>query len=177
MTNLNSEKIIAVVRNNGKISWYRSERELWVLDLNKWRKDFTSKGYNVPVSRANFRNGISIVNVNTKDDFLQYMSKYKIDKDELSRELAERYQNAESWWDVGDLFPIIFVDFDMKQVGAFYPGGIPLERYVPSYWKSEFIDFANEYPDIIFPEEEKFWIKKGCNLLQLLNERASKVDK
>jgi hypothetical protein len=176
MNNFSTEKIVAVVRNNGKISWYRSERELWILDLNKWRKEFIDKGYELSNIKGGFRNGIFVVDTNTKDKFLQYMSKYEIDRDELSRELAERFHTAKSWWDVGDLFPIIFVDFDMKQVGAFYPGGIPMERYVPNNWNGKFIDFATEYSKTIFPDEDKFWIKEGCDLLKILNERASKAD-
>lgn len=176
MNKLSSEHIVAVVRNRGKILWYRSPREFWIMDLEKCKKDFFDKGYHDPILDFDFRDGISIVDSETKDSFLRYMEKYEIDKNDLSKELANRYQSAESWWDVGDLFPIVFIDFDLERVGAFYPGGIPMERYAPSGWKGEFIDFSTEYPENIFPERDKFWIKKGCDLLKLLNERASKAD-
>jgi len=81
--------------------------------------------------------------------------------------------SARSWWDVKDLFPIMFVNFENCKVGAFYPDGVSMERYLPDGWKGEFVDFANEYPDDIFPVEEKFWIKKGCDILALLNKRGA----
>ena len=47
--------------------------------------------------------------------------------------------------DVKELFPIMFVNFDERKVGAFYYDGIRMERYIPDGYKGEFIDFANEY--------------------------------
>jgi hypothetical protein len=101
------------------------------------------------------------------------MSPFEISKDELSLELAKRYGSAKSWWDVGDLFPIMFVDFDNAKVAAFYANGTPMERYIPDNWDGEFIDFANEYPESIFPNKEKFWIKGDSDLLKILNERGA----
>jgi hypothetical protein len=169
------ETVVIVIRYQNKISWYRSDRDLWVLDLNKWRDDFLSRGYAVPNFSDNYRFGISIVNQETVQIFLNNMSTFEISKDELSIELARRYTSAESWWDVMDLFPIMFVDFDNSSVAAFYPEGTPMERYIPDGWTGEFIDFADEYPEELFPEEDKFWIKGDADLLKLLNERAANL--
>ncbi|OYE00429.1 group-specific protein [Nostoc sp. 'Peltigera membranacea cyanobiont' 232] len=173
MTVLDGEEVVVVVRHKNRIRWFRCDRDLWVLDVNKWRADFISHGYEVPEFNDSFRYGIHAVNRENAQEFLDFMSKYEVNKDELSMELAKSYLSARSWWDVKDLFPIMFVNFENCKVGAFYPDGVPLERYLPDGWKGEFVDFANEYPDDIFPVEEKFWIKKGCDLLALLNKRGA----
>lgn len=178
MSDRNNENIVAVVRNNGEIFWYRSPSELWILDYIKWKQDFEKQGYTIPETYKELRGGISIVDETTKNEFLDFMRPYLVQQDELSKELAMRYQTADSWWSVRDLFPVIFVDFDDQSVGVFYiPGDTPLERYVPENWSNEYIDFANEYSEEKFPEENKFWIKKGSDLLKLLIERGAKLKK
>lgn len=166
-------EVVIVVKLDGKIRWFRSERDLWVLDVNKWRNEFLNLGYNVPEFNNKYRFGLRVVNQENARYFLNCMSQYEIDKNILSLELAEKYPLAHSWWDVKDLFPIMFINFDNCEVGAFYPDGTPMERYIPDGWKGEFIDFANEYSEDIFPVAEKFWVKNGCDLLVLLNERGA----
>lgn len=171
MSNLGIEVVVVVARYQGQFHWYRSDRELWVLDMNKWRDEFISYGHIVPESTDSDRFGIHIVNKNTAAKFLDCMSKFEIDKDLLSIELANRYTSATSWWDVEDLFPIMFVDFDNYRVGAFYYEGIPMERYIPDGWKGEFIDFTTEYSEEFFPKKEKFWVTGDSDLLEILIER------
>ncbi|ODB95154.1 group-specific protein [Candidatus Thiodiazotropha endoloripes] len=167
------QEVVVVVRYQGKIRWFRSDRDLWVLDVNKWRDEFINHGYDVPEFKDSYRFGIHCVDQETASRFLENMSAYELHKDDLSLELAKRYTSARSWWDVQDLFPIMFVDFDERKVGAFYPDGVPMERYIPDGWAGEFIDFANEYAEDIFPTEDKFWIKGDSDLLKLLNERGA----
>ncbi|PQJ70940.1 group-specific protein [Vibrio jasicida] len=164
---------VFVVRLNGEIKWYRSDRDLWVLDVNKWRNEFIAHGYEVPEFQNDYRFGVHSINQDTAPQFLDAISDFEVPKDQLSIELAKRFSEAKSWWDVGDLFPIMFVNFDDRRVGAFYFDGIPMERYVPDGWEGEFIDFVNEYSEKVFPVSEKFWVKGDSDLLKLLNERAS----
>lgn len=173
MNGLDVEKVVVAVRYHGKILWYRSDRDLWVLDVNKWRNEFISHGHDVPEFNGSFRCGIYMVTQENAQQFLDCMSSFEVKRDDLSRELAKRYVSARSWWDVKDLFPIMFVNFDAREVGAFYPDGTPMERYVPDGWNGEFVDFANEYSEDIFPLEDKFWIKGNSDLLKLLNERGA----
>lgn len=173
MSSSDFKQVVVVVRYQGKILWFRSDRDLWVLDLNKWRNEFINHGYSVPEFKDSYRFGIHIVNQETVQKFLDSMKDFEIEKDQLSAELAKRYTTARSWWDVEDLFPIMFINFDNNQVGAFYSEGTPMERYIPDGWIGEFIDFANDYPENIFPRLEKFWIKGDSDLLQLLNERGA----
>jgi len=174
MSDPSVEKIVAVVRISGRFRWYRSDRDLWVLDLQKWRNSFTIHGHFVPELDDSDRGGIHVVTRESASRFLDLMSQYELKSDQLSIELAERYTTARSWWEVADLFPIIFVDFDSERVAAFYLKGTPMEKYLPDGWSGEFKDFATEYQPEMFPEEEKFWVKGGIDLLQLLNERGQK---
>lgn len=113
-----------------------------------------------------------VVDRENAEQFLDHMQPYEVEADFLSQELAKGYMSAKSWWDVKDLFPIMFVDFDRKEVGAFYPDGTRMERYLPDGWVGKFIDFANEYPEETLPTESKFWVKGGVDLLTLLNKRG-----
>jgi hypothetical protein len=168
------EIVVVAVRHDGRIRWFRSDRDLWVLDVNKWRNEFISHGYDVPEFTQSYRFGIHVIDQQTAARFLEHMSKFEVPRDELSIELAKRFTSARSWWDVKDLFPIMFVDFDARKVAAFYSEGTPMERYVPEGWSGEFIDFATEYPEQVFPAKEKFWIKGDADLLKLLNERGAR---
>ena len=172
MSDLEVELVVIVVGYQGQFDWYRSDRELWVLDRNKWHDEFISYGHIVPEDLDSDRFGIHIVNEKTARNFLDCMSDFEVDKDLLSIELAKGYTSARSWWDVKDLFPIMFVDFDNYKVAAFYYEGIPMERYIPDGWTGEFIDFLTEYPEEFFPKKEKFWVKEDSDLLELFIERG-----
>ncbi|WP_444935423.1 hypothetical protein ACJJIW_13325 [Microbulbifer sp. JMSA004] len=166
------EKIVAVVKFKDEISYYRSKRADWILDLNKLRQAYIDAGYSMPELDDSDRFGIHSIADNNFELFLQKMEPKKIQKDTLSLLLAKKFPSAHSWWDVGEIFPTIFVDFDRKVVGAFYYEGTKMEVYIPNEWKGEFIDFSNDYPEEVFPKSEKFWIKGDSDLLQILNERG-----
>lgn len=167
------ENVVVMVRYLGAIKWFRSDRDLWVLDIDKWRGEFIDQGYDVPEFSQSYRFGIRSVNQDNAGLFLDNMSEFEVDRDKLASELAMRFANARSWWDVKDLFPIMFVDFDEKRVAAFYSEGTPMERYIPDDWVGEFVDFANEYDEKMLPATEKFWVKGNSDLLMLLNERGA----
>jgi hypothetical protein len=176
MTDMSEEdKVVVAVRHHGKIRWFRSPRDLWVLDANKWRAEFIAHGYDVPEFNSDFRFGIVSVNAENAQKFLDCMKAYEVQADDLSLELAKRYASAKSWWDVADLFPIMFVDFDRHKVAAFYSDGAAMERYIPDGWKGEFIDFANDYPEEELPSSSKFWVKRGADLLAMLNKRGAEA--
>lgn len=167
--------VVVVCRLDGRFKWYRNERDLWVLDINKWRNEFIDQGYDVPAFTKDFRFGIHVVNGVEVGRFLSEMQRWAVSPESLSVELARRFTSASSWWDVQDLFPIAFIDFDRRVVAGFYPDGVALERFIPDGWRGEFVDFCNEYSEEMFPASEKFWVKDGVDLLQLLNERAQEI--
>lgn len=176
MSGMEIEEVIVVVRQYGRFSWFRSDRELWVLDLNKWKRDFLEGGFEVPESSPSERFGIPIVNEVTIDEFITAMQQFRVSKDDLAEDLVRRLPAASSSWDVNELFPIMFVDADRRHVCAFYSQGIRMERYVPDGWTSEFEDFLTKYPEEQFPVAEKFWVLDGFDALQELNRRGQELN-
>lgn len=175
MSELDVEEVIVVVKHNGRFRWYKSDRDLWVLDLNKWTKEFLDAGFQVPLSDPAERFGIPVVNGETAGRFLTEMEQFEISKDDVSKELVARFPDAQSWWEVGDLFPIMLVDFDRRHVCAFYPQGTRMERYTPDGWTSEFEDFLTKYSEERFPRREKFWVRGELDMLKELNERGQRL--
>ena len=173
MTEMEVEHVVVAARCGGRIRWFRCDRDWWVMDLSKWRKEFIQNGYDVPEFTDSYRFGFKVVDENNGAEFLVRLKDYEVLPDVLSIELSKRYQTARSWWDVSDLFPIMFVDFDRKEVGAFYSEGVAMERYVPDGWTGRFIDFSIEYPEEVFPTADKFWVKGDVDLLTLLNNRGA----
>ncbi|WP_111859134.1 group-specific protein [Acinetobacter sp. CFCC 10889] len=168
------ENVVIAVRFNNQIRWFQSERDLWILDSNQWRNEFINAGYHVPEFDQHYRFGLKVVNEVNATYFLESMCEFEIHKDVLSLELIQKFPDTTSWWDVQALFPIMFVNFDACEVAGFYSEGVAMERYLPEGWKGEFIDFATEYPEDIFPSSEKFWVNNGSDLLALLNARGAK---
>ncbi|MEH1935963.1 MAG: hypothetical protein V7L14_20150 [Nostoc sp.] len=168
--------IVTVVRSRGNIRYFRSDIDIWILDWNKWRDEFLNAGYQVPELDVSERFGITVVNQETAERFLSAVSIFEISKNNLHTELLTRYPNAKSWWDVSDLFPTVFVDFDKNRVGTFYFEGPGIEKYVPDGWIGEFVDFANTYNEDVFPSSEKFGISDGFDILKILNERGSMLN-
>lgn len=174
MSEFLEDGLIGIVRRNGSLRWYRADRETWVLDWPKWRDDFLAAGHEVPELDFNERFGIAVVDDSSAEAFLSAMATFEVDVEALRDQFDERYPGAASWWDVEDLFPSVFVDFDRHELAAFYADGIRYERYVPNGWVGRFIDFSNEYPAEIFPITDKFWIADGVDRLKMLNDKAAK---
>lgn len=175
---LDPQYVVAVARHKGVVNWLLVEPESLVLDWRKQRDEFVAAGYQVPdlsVAAAQ-RAGIVVLDQNVADEFLTAPEVHKLSLDFLRKELLKRFQSARSWWDVGFLFPVAFIDFDRKHFAGFYHDGPCLERYAPDGWTSEFADFANTYPEEVFPAAEKFWIVDGRDLLHELNERGRSVE-
>jgi len=170
------EVILVVVRLKGKFLWYRSPLDYWVLDLNRWRDDIRRAGFAPPEPNSAERFGIPVVNEITAEAFLGRMQEFAVASNDLAKSLAARFPSAGSFWDVSDLFPTVFVDFDNRYLAAFYLSGPPLERFAPPGWRGEFEDFVTEYPERFFPKSEKYWVQNGVDLLAVLNERGRRID-
>lgn len=175
---LDPQYVVAVARHRGVVHWLLLEPENLVLDWRKRRDEFVSAGHQFPDLNvvAAQRAGIVVLDQDTADDFLRAPEAHKLSPEFLQLALLERFQNAQSWWDVSFLFPIAFIDFDSRRFAGFYQSGPRLERYVPDGWEGEFVDFANTYPEDVFPESDKFWIVDGHDLLHELNERGRALE-
>ncbi|RUL68621.1 group-specific protein [Dyella choica] len=175
---LDPQYAVAVARHKEAVHWLLLEHENLVLDWKKRRDEFVAAGYHYPDLNvvANQRAGIVVLDQDTADEFLRAPETRKLDLNFLRQALLERLPSAQSWWDVDFLFPIAFVDFDHKRFAGFYQNGPRLERYVPDGWVGEFEDFANTYPEEVFPAVDKFWIVDGKDLLHELNERGRALE-
>jgi len=71
MTDIDLQKVVIAVRYKNKIRWYRSDRDLWVLDVNKWRNEFIENGYEVPEFQSTYRFGIHTINLEAVERFLK----------------------------------------------------------------------------------------------------------
>ena len=169
------EEAIFVAKYKGRFHWFRCERDYWILDLEKRRDMFLNAGIAYPELGPHLRFGISVVNEATADRFLDERRVFEISKTAIAQELADRARHAQSWWDVSDLFPIMFVDFDRRHACAFYADSVRLERCVPDEWTSEFEDFLTKYSQDDFPLSEKYWIQKELNMLDQLVDRGRRV--
>jgi len=168
------ERSVVVVRYQGRIRWHCSDRDYWILDHKKCDQEWRDCGFDGPPFDPSFRGGMEVVDVDNAEAFLNLPDNNLLSFEWLRKTLVEAMPSAQSWWDVGYLFPVAFVDFDHKRFAGFYNDGPRLERYVPDGWVGEFVDFANTYPEEIFPVADKFWIVDGVDLLHVLNERGQK---
>ncbi|MCE3607540.1 hypothetical protein LXA47_28630 [Massilia sp. P8910] len=175
---LDQQNVVAVVRYKGAIQWCLSDRDNWVLDWNKWWSAFAAAGHQGPALSAAVaqRSGIAVVSEESAETFLNAKEILPLDAGFLRQVLLECFPNAQSWWDVSFLFPVAFVDFDARRFAGFYQDGPRLEQYVPNGWLGEFADFANIYPEEVFPAADKFWIVDGRDLLHELNERGRELE-
>jgi len=171
---LGPQYVVAVARHKGGIYWLLLEQENVILDWEKRRDAFIKAGHQYPdlsIVGAQ-RDGIIVLDQHVAEKFLNAPETHKLSLQFLRNSLVERFSNAKSWWDVEFLFPVAFIDFDRKRFAGFYYKGPRLERYIPDGWQGEFVDFANTYPEEVFPAADKFWIVDGKDLLYELNERG-----
>lgn len=175
MSLLDTELVVIVMKHHSRFRWFRCDRELWILDIPKRRQEFIDAGCEVLAADPDERLGIPVVNEHTIDQFLDKMEQFEIERSKLENSLKVRFPDAKSWWDVGKLFPIMFVNCNKRHVAVLYPYGTRMERYVPDGWTGEFDDFANNASEEDFPVQERFWVQDGVDLLAVLNERGEKL--
>lgn len=152
--------IIVAAIYEGQWGWYISNRDFWLLDLGKLRRDYLNAGCEVPDDYS-YRFNIPIVNQETASLFLEQMKQYRVNKSVLSDMALERVRHALSWEDVIDLCPALLVDFDRKKLSSLFPEPIKFERYVPDDWYGQYEDF---YHDI--PVDEKYWVIDGIDYFE-----------
>jgi len=160
------KRVVVVIRRSGDFSWYRSDVDLWIMDINKLNDAFAGFGIASPEALPDERVGIPVVDETTAADFLSRMQKHEVSKDDLANELVTLTPYTTSWWDVAEIFPIMFVDFDNRCVFACYGDQTPVERYIPDGWTGEFADFITDRDGRQLPIAERFWVRDGVDLLE-----------
>ncbi|MDM5340498.1 hypothetical protein QUF84_25230 [Fictibacillus enclensis] len=150
-----AENIIVLVKYNENYKWFVTDKEIWFLDLKKLISSYREKGFEIPnPDDFSERFGIAVVNEDTVEAFLQEVSEFEVNNEELRKMLVQKTYN-----DVTDMLPSLYVDFDDKKLISFYPEPASYEFYVPEGWRGEYEQFIE-----LIPKDYCYWIVNGENL-------------
>lgn len=156
------EPIIVCVKHKGGYRWFRSERDYWVLDQEKWARAFAEAGCDDDGGEGNDyseRFGIPVVNAETTDEFLDKMTPFLVSREELTQSVLVASQTAESWFDIAPWLPALFVNFDDECLLSIHSESPAFEDYVPAGWTGAYDDFLD-----VIPFGERYWIVEGADL-------------
>ncbi|MGO0062843.1 hypothetical protein ACTID9_22940 [Brevibacillus fluminis] len=147
-----AETIIVLVKYKASNRWFVTDKELWFLDLRKLAKAFKEKGYEIH-SPDDFsdRFDMAVVNEDNAEGFLDKISDYEAETEELVRILKEGLYGH-----ITDMFPSLYVDFDGKELISYYPEPASYEYYVPDGWAGKYEPFLEN-----IPEDCRYWISHG----------------
>lgn len=59
MSTVDVENVVVAVRYEGRIRWFRCDRDWWVMDVNKWCNECIQNGYDVPEFNDAYRFGFT----------------------------------------------------------------------------------------------------------------------
>ena len=166
------QDLIALVLCRKKAYWFLTFKEMWVLNRKKWINEFISNGVKgVNPEDHEERYNLALVNEDNAEYFISKLIKdnYVLDKNDLSTEFYKRLESASDWWDIYDLMPDIYIDFDNKKMYSNHIEAIQLVNYLPVNWVAERKDFCQGE---ILPESEKFWISNNINYREKLISKS-----
>lgn len=153
------DELLVIVKNEGRFYWFVAFKEMWVLDRVKWVDDFVKNGVEINLQDIHKeRYDIPVVNEENVQIFIDNLIKegYLYDKDDMSVAFYNRLSEKTTWWDIYDLMPDLFIDFDSKRLYSEYVENMHYHKYVPDGWLGKFVDFCS---DGTLPQDEIFWIK------------------
>ena len=169
------DEIIAGLLVNGEITWYVSQRSLWIISHEKWENAFIAAGY-VPHAGAknhDGRFGIAVLNTESLPEFIKGMFPFQTEPELLSEALQELGTSSslqelvisDSWeeddnYDLEYLFPSLLLDFDSRKFFCidreeYY---YPYEKYMVDGW-----DFYSKNFIALVPEKDRYWIVDGID--------------
>lgn len=151
-----AETIIVLVKINETYKWFITDKDVWFLDLKKLISTYLEKGFEIP-NPEDFsdRFNIAIVNENTAEEFLQRISRFEVKIEELKEMLVQK-----TYHHISDMYPSLYVDFDMKELISYYPEPASYEQYVPSGWEGKYEELTEHIPISC-----AYWIINGQNIL------------
>lgn len=119
------DQIVALVRHRGRIRYFVSYSDLWVLDWRSWCAMFVEAGFGEQDTSFDGRFGIGVVDTENAVEFLERMATYEVQPDVL-----------ESLKDVDGnrVHPTLWVDFDTESVVVDGVESPPVGEFVPSGW-------------------------------------------
>jgi len=161
-----AQNIIVGVIYKQKFSWYLTERDYWILDINKRRDDYLKNGYKFNIEDIiEYRFNIEIVSQDTVAEYLDNLKEYKVDAMVLKNIILEKtYEDT-----ILSLMPSLFIDFDKRLLFSSYPETLEFERYVPDGWSGNYDDLI-EY----VPVNNRYWIENETDLLNEIYQQEVK---
>lgn len=153
------DELLVIVKNEGRFYWFVAFKEMWVLDRVKWVDDFVKNGVEINLQDIHKeRYDIPVVNEENVQIFIDNLIKEGClyDKDDMSVAFYNRLSEKTTWWDIYDLMPDLFIDFDSKRLYSEYVENMHYHKYVPDGWLGKLVDFCS---DGTLPQDEIFWIK------------------
>ncbi len=144
----------------GEWKWYLTEKEIWILDQIKLKKQFRQLGYEVSNEMEPERKGIPILNEKTASTFLHRIDECKVGYNILQNMMIEKLP-VSKWDDISEMFPSIFINFDKKELWSLFPELTSFENYVPDGWIGKYEDFYE-----LIPIKERYWIIDGHDYIK-----------
>ncbi|HEL9845327.1 TPA: hypothetical protein U0R39_005650, partial [Klebsiella pneumoniae] len=137
--NINKDdELLVIVKNEGRFYWFAAFKEMWILDRVKWIVDFVKNGVGINLQDIHKeRYDIPVVNEENAQLFIDFLIKdgYSYDKDDMAVEFYNKLSGKTTWWDVYDLMPDLFIDFDNKRICSEYIESMHYHKYVPDGWQ------------------------------------------
>ncbi|QNQ22289.1 hypothetical protein HF650_22475 [Kosakonia sp. SMBL-WEM22] len=166
------EDVLVIIKKDQLFYWFAAFKEMWIMDRVKWVADFIQNGI-VAITEGihEERNNIPILNERNGDVFISLLKRDHAlyNRDEIANEFYERLTADTTWWNIDDLMPDLFIDFDSKALYSQYVESMHYEKYVPKGWKGQRIDFCDtRFLDI----HECYWIKNGLNYRAMIMTRT-----
>lgn len=157
------EDILVIIKNEEKFYWFVAFKEMWVLDRVKWSSDFIRNeidGFNPNIHQERYY--IPVINKENVDGFIQSLTNdgYLYNKNDMADEFYKRLSVKTVWWDIYDLMPDLFIDFDSNRLYSEYVENMHYEKYVPKGWFGELVDFCD---NSLLQKCEMFWVKNGVD--------------
>lgn len=149
-----AEIIIVLVKYKGTYRWFSSDKEIWFLDLPKLVVSYLRAGFDIR-NRDDFsdRFHIEVVNENTVENFLNQINDLEVTTEDLKAILEQQ-----TYAQISDMFPSLYLDFDGKKLVSCYPEPASYEEYVPDGWLGRYEEFLEDVP-----EGCRYWVIRGEN--------------
>lgn len=152
------ENIIVGVTYMRKFHWYVTNKTIWILDYQK-KYDSLEKYYaQIGHSKKQFiyevgdfnsfckdRWGISVLNNDSAKVFFSKIEQNEADTDELKK----AFDCAD---DKSDYFPVLYIDFDKRELFSYFPEPENFQDFVPDGWNGVYKNFDN-----LIPIDKKYW--------------------
>ncbi|MHA8111814.1 hypothetical protein ACX122_01585 [Kosakonia cowanii] len=166
------EDVLVIIKKDQLFYWFAAFKEIWIMDRVQWVADFILSGVEGIIEGVHKeRYNIPILCERNVDEFISLLKRDRslYNRDEIANEFYKRLTADTTWWNINDLMPDLFIDFDSKILYSQYVENMHYETYVPEGWRGELVDFCDScFLDI----HECYWIKNGFNYRTMIMTRT-----